>query len=177
MILSDFSAVSDSLKSSSLAVLDISECALTNDVATYIGARLAENKSLKQLNIKALAGAGAVHIFRALEQNSSLQKVKISLADGIGSSKTVVTALSQMLKINKSLLVLDLSACGVNDVMAQHIASGLAENKMLQALNINSDQLKGEGAGYILQSLKQNETLRITNYPCPSNSEYYCRSF
>ena len=155
----NFSAVASSLKSSSLAVLDISECTLTNDVATYIGAGLTENKSLKQLNIK--AGAGAVLIFRALEQNSSLTKFKILLAEGIGSSETVVTALSQMLKINKSLSVLDLSECGVTDAVAQHIASGLAKNNVLQALNINSDQLKSEGAGYILQSLQQNETLRI----------------
>ena len=155
----DFCRVADSLISSYLAVLDISECTLTNEVAKHIGAGLAENKSLKQLNIKTLDGAGAVHIFRALEQNSSLQKLRISLAEGIGSSETAVTALSQMLKINKSLVVLDLSGCGVTNVMAQHIASGLVENETLQALNINSDQLKSEGAGYILQCLQQNETL------------------
>ena len=34
----------------------------------------------------------------------------------------------------------------------------MAENKTLQALNINSDQLKTEGAGFILQSLQHNET-------------------
>ena len=155
----DFCRVADSLISSYLAVLDISECTLTNEVAKHIGAGLAENKSLNQLNINTLDGAGAVHIFRALEQNSSLQKLRISLAEGIGSSETAVTALSQMLKINKSLVVLDLSGCGVTNVMAQHIASGLVENETLQALNINSDQLKSEGAGYILQCLQQNETL------------------
>ena len=147
------------LKSSSLAVLDISGCNPTNEVAKHIGAGLAEHKLLKQLNIKALAGAEAVHIFRALKHNSSVQKLKISLAEGIGSSETVVMELSQMLKINKSLAVLDLSGCGVTDAVAQHIASGLAENKTLQALNINSDQLKTDGAGYIFQSLQQNETL------------------
>ena len=158
-ISSGISTLANLLKSISLAVLDISGCNPTNEVATYIGAGLAENKSLKQLTIKALAGAEAVHIFRALEQNSSLQKFKISLAERIGSSETTVTALSQMLKINQSLVVLDLSGCGVTDAVAQHIASGLAENKTLQALNINSDQLKTEGAGYILQSLQHNETL------------------
>ena len=124
----DISGLSDSLKSSSLTVLDILECTLTNEVAKHIGAGLAENKSLKQLNIKTLVGAEAVHIFRALKHNSSVQKLKMSLAEGIGS-KTVVTALSQMLKINKSLVVLDFSECGVTDVTAQHIASGLTENK------------------------------------------------
>ena len=157
----DFSAVSDSLKSSSLEVLDISECTLTNEVAECIGAGLAENKSLKQLNIKTSVCAEALYIFRALEHNSCLQKLKISLAEGIGSSETAVTTLSQMLKINKSLVVLDLSGCGVTDVTAQHIASGLAENKTLQALNVNSDQLGIDGAGYILQCLQQNETLKV----------------
>ena len=153
-------ALADILKIRSLEVLDISGCNPTNEVTKHIGAGLVENKSMKQLNIKALAGAEAVHIFRALEHNSSVQKFNISLAEGIGSSETAVTALSQMLKVNKSLSVLDLSGCGVTDAIAQHIASGLAENKTLQALNINSDQLKSEGAGYILQSLQQNETLR-----------------
>ena len=153
------SALADLLKSNSLAILDIPECTLTNGVAKYIGAGLAENKSLKQLNIKLLAGAEAVHIFRALEKNSSVQKLKISLGEGIDSHEKAVTALSQMLKINKSLSVLDLSGCGVTDVMAQHIASGLAENTTLRALNTNSNQLKTDGAGYILQSLQQHETL------------------
>ena len=149
------SALADLLKSNSLAVLDISGCNPTNEVAKHIRGGLAENK---QLNIKSLADAEAVHIFRALEHNSSVQKFKIPLGEGIGS-ETFVTALSQMLKINQSLVVLDLSGCGVTDAVAQHIASGLAENETLQALNINSDQLKSEGAGYILHCLQHNETL------------------
>ena len=155
----DVSALADSLKSSSLAVLDISECNPTNEVAKHVGAGLAENKLLKQFNIQALVGSEVVHIFRALEHNSSVQKLKISLGEGIGSSETVVTALSQMLTINKFLIVLDLSGCGVTDAAAQHIASGLAENKTLQALNTNSDQLKSEGAGFILHCLQHNETI------------------
>ena len=101
--------LADSLKSSCLAVLDISECTLTNEVTKHIGAGLAENKSLKQLIIKTLDGAEALHIFRAFEHNSSVQKLKLSLAEGIGSSEPLGMELSQMLKINKSLVVLDLS--------------------------------------------------------------------
>ena len=157
----DIGALANSLKSSSLAVLDISECTLTNEVAKHIGTGLAENKSLKLLNIKALAGGGAVLIFRTLQHNSSLQKLKISLPEGIGSSETVVTALSQMLKTNECLVVLDLSGCSVTDTAAQHIANGLAENKTLQALSIDSVHLTHEGVKFMYESLKQNEAIKI----------------
>ena len=152
----DFSAV---IRNSSLSVLDISECTLTDEVANHIGVGLADSKSLKQLNIKIFI-TEAVYIFRALEHNNSIKRLKISLAEGICSNKTVFMSLCQMLKSNKFLIVLDLSGFGVTDALAQHIACGLAENTSLQALNINSNELKCEGAGYILQSLQQNKSLR-----------------
>ena len=155
----DLSAVADSLRSSSLSVLDISECTLTDEVANHIGAGLADNKSLKQLNIKILFITEAVYIFRALEHNNSIKRLKMSLAEGICTSEKVCMSLYQMLKSNKSLIVLDLSGFGVTDAVAQHIACGLTENTTLQALNTNSNKLKCQGAGYVLQTLQQNKSL------------------
>ena len=159
-ISSDFSILSDSLKTSSISVLDISGCTLTDEVANHIGAGLADSKSLKQLNIKILFITEAMYVFRALQHNNSIKRLKIALAEGICLSEKVSMSLCQMLKSNKSLIVLDLSGFGVTDAVANHIGCGLTENTTLQALNTNSDELKCEGAGYILQSLQRNKSLR-----------------
>ena len=161
IVTSDFSAVSDSILSSSLTVMDISECILPDDIAKQIGAGLAESESLSQLNIKVSDGTQAVYILEALKCNKSLNKLKLSLSEGSYSTEMASTSFYQMLASNTSLTVLDLSGFGITDMVAQHIANGLMENATLQALNINSNDLKNEGAGYILQCLQQNRTLSI----------------
>lgn len=70
----------------------------------------------------------------------------------------------QLLIVNKSLTVLDLSHCCIDDAVMKHIGAGLALNKSLNELYIDSENLSVVGLNYLYQSLKQNEiveTLRL----------------
>jgi len=148
-----------------IGVLDLSECGITDAMVEKIAAGLIENSSLKQLDLSRneITSVGAAHIFRALEHNTSLDKLLLSHNSQLAMSDSELFGcrLQQMLATNMSLTVLDLSACGVTDTIAQHIASGLTKNKTLQALSIDIGHLTHQGVNCIHQSLKKNQTLKI----------------
>ena len=146
-------------------VLDLSQCGITDGLVKKIAAGLTENSPLKQLDLSRneITSVGAAHIFRSLEHNTRLDKLLLSHNSqlALGDSEMFGSRLKKLLATNKSLTVLDLSECDVTDKVAQHIARGLAENKSLKALGVDSKHLTHGGITCIYQSLKQTEAMKI----------------
>ena len=106
----------------------------------------------------------AIGIFSLLEHNSNLEEVdllgKWQLAQG--ESEAVGCAIERMLKVNRTLKVLNLSGCNVTDPLAKHIASGLTKSTSLVTLDIQSCELSGFCAVSLLQQITTHPTLNIT---------------
>ena len=96
------------------------------------------------------------HMSHALATNSSL--VKLSLSSCVTDSNG--PALTEMLKLNKTLQTLDMSEnSGVADVGASFIAEGLLHNSGLKHLELENCGITAEGAKSIADALKVNQTL------------------
>lgn len=65
--------------------------------------------------------------------------------------KSVVIA--RMLKLNTSLVCLDLSKCALSDSDAENITRALAVNTTLRSLSLASNQLKWEGGVFFSKYL------------------------
>ena len=112
----------------------------------------------------------AVHIFRSLEHNTSLEELDLSgnrqLAEG--DSEAVGCAIAKMLKINKTLKVLCLTNCGLDTVVATHIFRSLERNTSLEELDLSwNSQLAeddSEAVGCAIERiLNVNRTLAVLN--------------
>ena len=106
----------------------------------------------------------AVHIFRSLEHNTSLEELDLSgnsqLAEG--DSEAVGCAIEKMLNVNRTLKVLNLSGCNITDPIVEHILTGLTNNTSLVALNIESSKLSISCAVFLFQQMTTHPTLSIT---------------
>ena len=128
----------------SLTKLGLKSCRLGNILANHLATGLANNHSLKILNLSDnnITGAGAVPIFKTLESNTSLEELDISRNNLLQQIQIAQTTLSgsfieTMLSINQSLRRLDLSDCKLDDVAAAFIATGLAKNHSLKTLELS----------------------------------------
>ena len=105
-----------------------------------------------------------VDIFRSLEHNTSVEELDLSrnrqLAEG--DSEAVGCAIERMLNVNRTLKVLNLSYCGLDAVMAIHIAACLAHNASLTELNIgkNYSSITSEGWVHLFKALCNNISLK-----------------
>ena len=121
------------------------------------------NTSLLQLDISdnGLTSNGAVAISECLKKNNTLQVLNISqnklLDDGI-------IAISDSLKTyNTALLQLDISEIGITSSGAVAISECLKKNNTLQVLNISENKLSDDGVIAISNSLKTNQILKTLN--------------
>ena len=124
-------------------VLDLSQCSITDIEVRKLAAGLTDNSSLEELDLSKnnITSTGVGHIFSSLEQNTSLKKLLLSHNSRltVHNSEMFGSRIKQMLSANTSLSALDLSECSITNAIAQQIASGLIENRILTALSINSD--------------------------------------
>ena len=104
----------------------------------------------------------AVEIFRSLEDNSSLKELDLSnniqLADG--DSEAVGCAIERMLSVNRTLKVFNLRGCGITDLIAKHITTGLTKNISLETLDIRLSKLSSKYAVSLLQQVTTCPALR-----------------
>ena len=106
----------------------------------------------------------AVDIFRSLELNTRLEELDLSensqLAEG--DSEAVGCAMERMLKVNKTLKVLNLSGCNITDPIVKHILTGLTKNTSLVTLDMGSPKLSGSCAVSLFQQMTIHPNLSIT---------------
>ena len=105
----------------------------------------------------------AVDIFRLLEHITSLKELDLSGNSQLAKddSEAVGCAIQRMLRVNKTLKVLNLGSCGITDPMAKHILAGLSKNTSLVALHMGSSQLSVSCAVLLVQQLTSHPTLSI----------------
>ena len=107
---------------------------------------------------------GLYHLSHALATNSCLVKLtashcSLNITDG--------PALTEMLKVNKTLQTLTMSVnSGVADVGAFFIAEGLIHNSGLKHLELRECGITAEGAKSISDALKVNRTLECLSISC-----------
>ena len=102
--------------------------------------------------------------FRSLKHNTSLEKLDLSgnnqLADG--DSETVGCVIERMLKVNRTVKVLNLSHFTITDSIVKHILTGLTKNTSLVTLDMGSPKLSGSCALSLFQQMTTHPTLSIT---------------
>ena len=102
------------------------------------------------------------HLSRALATNSSLVKLDLSNCS-LQVTDSNGPALTEMLKVNKTLQTLNMSYIGVADVGAFFIAEGLLHNSGLKHLELEYCDITAGGAESIADALKVNQTLEHLN--------------
>ena len=107
----------------------------------------------------------AVDIFRSLEHNTSLEELDLSensqLAEG--DSEAVGCAIERMLKVNRTLKVLNLSNCVLDTAVVTHTAAGLVHNAALVELNIawNILSVTSEGWVHLFKALSNTSLKKL----------------
>jgi len=103
-----------------------------------------------------------------LATNSSLVKLNLSSCS-LKITDSSGPALTEMLKVNKTLQTLDMSVnTGVADVGAFFIAEGLKCNNGLKHLELGRCGITAEGGNFIADALKVNRTLEHLSISCNS---------
>ena len=125
------------------------------------------NTRLKVLNLRycRLDTAVVTDVAAGLEHNTSLEELNLSGNRRIvvGNNKAVGYAIERMLRVNKSLQLLDLSDCKLDTAVATHIAAGL-EHSSLAELNIaRNSSITSEGGIHIFKHLHNNLSLKKLN--------------
>ena len=89
----------------------------------------------------------AVHIFRSLENNTSLEELDLSWNSQLaeGDSEAVGCAVERMLSVNRTLKVLNLSKCKLDTAVATSIFRSLEHNTSLQELDLSENSQLAEG--------------------------------
>ena len=112
----------------------------------------------------------AVHIFRSLENNTSLEELDLSenskLAEG--DCEAVGCAIERMLNVNGTLKVLNLSKCKLDTAVATSIFRSLQHNTSLEELDLSENNQLAEGDSEALgcaieRMLSVNRTLEVLN--------------
>ena len=115
-------------------------------------------------------GPNAVDIFRSLEYNTSLKELDLSenrqLAEG--DSEALGCVIERMLSVNRTLKVLNLSKCKLDNAVTTSIFRSLQHNTSLEELNLsgNSELAEGDSEAVgcaIERMLSVNRTLEILN--------------
>ena len=177
---SDFSdtlIISEVLQTNTtLRILDINCCSISDNRAKSLARGLAVNKSLKELNISRnyFGDNGIGHIAAALRTNTTLRTLSISYC---GISDVGAELLVRALAVNRSLVELDIKCneisgncianflknttlktlhINISDEGAESLARALTENMSLEKLNISSDEI-------IVTALQTNKILRTLN--------------
>ena len=129
---------------------------ITDQIVEHYAVGLAESPSVQSLDLKNsnISSTGTVTIFRSLEHNTSLEELDLSWNSQLaeGDSEAVGFAIERMLKVNKTLKVLNLHDCEITDPIAEHITTGMTNNMSLETLNVRSScKLSGRCAVFLLK--------------------------
>ena len=135
-----------------LSILRLTE---GGSLCEYITAGLSYKcTALQVLSLQIKVEELIVKLFKSLEQNQSLQVLDI--AESSITTTTVGSAVSQMLRCNKTLHDLNMNSCGISDEVCEVIAKGLAHNKCLRKLDLSNNRICDVGVVSLFQVLNSN---------------------
>ena len=112
------------------------QCGITDTGAHHFAAMLAVNATLQELDLScgSITDDGVGHLSQVLQHNSSVTHLKLSYNSSI--TNTGAVALGEMLRVNKSLRVLDLCGTSVWEEGATGLMEGLQHNQVLNELRL-----------------------------------------
>ncbi|XP_065917500.1 NLR family CARD domain-containing protein 3-like isoform X1 [Dysidea avara] len=144
-------------RNTTLRKLDISNNNLSYDGAVDISECLTVHCTLVELNISScnIICKGAVAIFKSMHSNTSIQVLSV-LNNHLSTSAITIR---EFLKVNKSLLHLDISANNITCEGTKTIIEGLKTNKTLTELHMSSNHIANKGAKAIAIALDFNTVL------------------
>ena len=135
-----------------LTMLHMTKC---SSLCEYIAAGLSYKcTALQVLSLQIKEEEHIIKMFTSLEQNHTLQKLNI--AESSITTTAVGSAISQMLKSNKTLHDLNMHCCDISDEVCKLITEGLAQNKHLRKLNLSSNKICDSGVVSLFQVLNSN---------------------
>ena len=125
---------------------------------------------------------------KLLSSSTTLKKLSISLNDlppeavelicselchnttvewlDVSASNFSLKHIISMLKINHTLVYLNLNTCNIDSEEAQELASALCTNHTLQTLNLAKNPIGIEGATALAEMLLKNKSLKTLNISC-----------
>ncbi|CAF3354517.1 unnamed protein product [Rotaria socialis] len=96
------------------------------------------------------------HLINALKHNTALAKVILSgHCIGVDGAKRF----ADILRINKTIITLDLICAEINEEGAKHLAFPLLDNTTLTTLDLSSNAIRNSGAYHLACALRKNSTL------------------
>ena len=150
-------------QNSTLQVLKLHRCGITDGIGKMIGNGILMNNSLRVLDISdcKVGSNGALSILQSLRHNTSLKDINFSGNRKLTERNSVAVAnmFYEMLTQNTTLHVLRLHRCGICDVIGSRIGEALNVNRTLKCLDVSYCRIKFGGALSILKSLEHNTTL------------------
>jgi Ran GTPase-activating protein (RanGAP) involved in mRNA processing and transport len=142
--------------SNSLTFLHLPNNLKNEDIGEFVQF-LQANKLLKNIDLSGnnLGDDSIKNILATLQHNEVLEILDLS-----GNN---ITDATQILALNQSLIVLDLSDNNLEVDGAKSLATSLANNSSLGALYLEKNNLGDDGVITLVQSLKTNKTLFALN--------------
>ena len=123
---------------------------------------LSSSTSLKKLSISFndLPPDTVELIFSGLHHNTTLESLDIS------DSNISLKLIFSMLRLNRTLIYLNLSTCHIDSDGAEELASALCTNNTLQELNLARNPIGIKGATALAKMLLKNKSLKALNICC-----------
>lgn len=139
-----------------LAFLEMREPVLKEEAAEHVADIIKHSKHLKAIVLDHLRGSALKIIVNALGDNTSIENVKICVADEVSS---VMPCLVDVLKRNKTIKALEISDSAIEDGDADFLCQALRVGNSLQKLNCMGNLITDAGAKDIAKALETNLTL------------------
>jgi len=141
-----------------ITALNLDDCGLGPKAASVICAAVGQSEVLRYLsmaNNNITSAAACQTIGAMLHANTTLVGLKLP-NNPIGQG---VTYFAEALALNTSLVVLDLTNCGLGDEGAEALAAALAHNKTLTTLALGQNSITEVGAQLLAQALHGDAVL------------------
>ena len=152
------------LSNSSLKVLKLDRCRISNMCCKSIANGLSMNKALKSLDLSSnyLTSSCVGELFKAISSNESLLELDLYSAiapDVVNEGLNILGSnIKYMLTRNQTLTKLCLDSCYC-DEWCSFIAKGLSANESLKVLSLRSCLKREDSLAMIIKSLECNKTL------------------
>ena len=150
-------------KNTTIRLLDISCCSISDEGAESLARALTVNTSLQELNISVnkIGNNGSAHLFTALQTNTTVRKLHISHCR---ISDEGAEVLARSLAVI-SLQELDISINNISDNGIAHIATALQTNCTLKTLAVSVTDEGVELLARAIDSLENLELYWSTTHP------------
>eukprot|EP01112_Ceratiomyxa_fruticulosa_P014495 TRINITY_DN4153_c0_g1_i2.p1 TRINITY_DN4153_c0_g1~~TRINITY_DN4153_c0_g1_i2.p1 ORF type:complete len:497 (+),score=76.78 TRINITY_DN4153_c0_g1_i2:163-1491(+) len=144
-------------ENSTLTKLKLRKCSIEGYAALGIGDVLKTNKSIKKLDLRdnEMGDQGASNIAEALLVNPIISSLKIS-----NNEITDIPSLRRVLEVNYTLSVLDLSMNILSSDFITSLSHGLVANKSLTILRLANCKIDNKGLALLAFSVNHNTTLQ-----------------